>query len=94
MVFLLNFPTAKKSHAYTNLFPSTLVLLCIYSRLYTPAKRSEKPAAASASRLEHLGLLILPILHSGAFTVYTLTCIYRENHAAGPLGVYAQYTIK
>jgi hypothetical protein len=66
--FILGLPTVKKSHAYTNLFPSTLVLLCIYSRLYSRRPReAQKSAAASASRLEHLGLLILPILRSGAF---------------------------
>jgi hypothetical protein len=30
---------------------------------------------------------------SGAYTVYTLVCVYRENRAAGPYSVYAVYTV-
>ena len=59
--------------------------LWIYSRLTAAAKTSQNSATASASRLEYLGLLILAILRSGAFTVYTLTCVYIENTAAGPV---------
>ncbi len=34
------------------------------------------------------------ILRSGAFSVYTLACVYRENATAGPLAVYCVYTVK
>ena len=46
-------------------------------------------ATASASRLEHLGLLILPILRSGAYVYIRAYSQYACVTAAGPVTLYA-----
>ena len=91
--YLSQSPTRQKSHTLIVIACNTLLLLCIDSRVYTRStvrpREVKNSATASASRLEQPGLLILWILHSGAYVYTRAYSQYTVQTAAGPVILYA-----